>query len=83
MKNILISLYAFCLQLMQKAAVNLKVTQSSMSNRMRGATALEYVMIVAVISIVIIVAITQTDFLDRIGDIFNKVDANLAAPEAD
>lgn len=70
------SIHAFYMGTLQKLAANLSAR--SMMHRQKGVTALEYVLIIAVIVIVIIGAVSSIDFGTKVTGVMTSVGNSLS-----
>lgn len=71
------SIHAFYVGTLQKLAANLSARR--MMHRQKGVTALEYVLIIAVIVIVIIGAMTTINFNDKVDTVMKAVGDKLTS----
>jgi Flp pilus assembly pilin Flp len=70
---------SFFLTLLQRATVNLRVQSSFWRQRQRGASALEYALILAVIVVLIAVAVSTTGLGQKAADAFSNLADNFGA----
>lgn len=73
-------LRAFGLAITQRVAANLSVVGWSARDRQRGASAIEYVMIIAVIVLAIAFAVTQTNLGPWISETFEELAGAVEPP---